>query len=696
MSIENDLIKTQRKSAHPKYPHVFSPIKLGPIEVPNRFYSSPHICPLTTDTGAPTDDFIHYYVERIKGGCGLAIVSLAGHERSVFVQPSPYPKENIPAFRALADAAHEAGGKIFGQIWYWWGTPGHWDPLSPPAPALTPSALQYGLHEKTDGTREMTRGEIQGMLDAFRQSAENLRIAGFDGVMIHAAHGSIVEQFLSPYFNRRTDEYGGDLEHRMRFLIEALEAAREGAGSGMAVGMRLNCDELLSGGYGTDDARQILKRVSNRGLIDYVDLDVSIEPNQFYYGMPPVFVEPHMYAPYVEAVRSAAGEIPVLSVLGRLTSVADGEKAIASGLCDMVGAARALIAEPELVKNAYEGNEDRSRTCIACNWCMTALYDGAQTCTINPASWREGRWGVDSITPAYRSSKVIVVGAGPGGLEAARVSALRGHDVTLIEARDKLGGALTLWASLPGREFYVKSIEWWEREIKRLGVRIQLSVEATASTIMMEEPDAVIIATGALYSKSGRSSHLDLDISGYDQAFVYRPEEILLGQAPHLSGKVVVLDAEGLHTGVGIAEILANEGAEVEYLTPHFAPVSPRILANQDAPFIMKRLRSAGVKISPTTYIKDIGNHALTVYDLYSEDERVIEGVDAVILSTGRVPLNQLEKELNGKIPQLFSIGDAAAARMWATASYEGHKFARYIGEPGAPSTIGDVYFSRK
>jgi 2,4-dienoyl-CoA reductase-like NADH-dependent reductase (Old Yellow Enzyme family) len=677
---------------HPKYPHVFSPIRLGPIEIPNRFYNSPHICPLTTAAGGPSEDFTEYYLARVRGGCGLVILSMAAHDRSRYVQPSPYAKESIPELRAMADAVHEAGGKVFGQIWYWWGATGHWSPLSTPAPALGPSVSQYSLYEKRDATREMNKREIQGMIEALRRSTVHLREAGFDGVMLHASHAALLEQFLSPYFNRRTDEYGGSLENRMRLLMEALQVTREAAGPGMAVGMRLNCDELVSGGYNAKDAHQILRHVAASGLIDYVDLDVALEPDQFHLGMPPVFVQPQVYRPYVEAVRGAAGDVPVLSVLGRLTSVADGEAAIAAGVCDMVGAARALIAEPELVKNAFEGKEERSRTCIACNWCQFAMADGAQSCAINPASFREKSWGVESFAAAPRRSKVVVVGGGPGGLEAARVSALKGHDVVLIESRQQLGGALTLWAQLPGREFYAKAVEWWEREITRLGVKVYLGKVATASEVLAANPDAVIVATGALYSRSGHSNHRDLDIPGFEQSFVYRPEEILLGTAK-LSGNVVILDAEGLHTGVGVAELLAKQGANVEYLTPHFSPMSPRVAATQDAHFIIKRLRAAGVKVSPSTYIKSIGDHQVLAYDVHSDQERTIDGVDAVVLSTGRVSINQLEKELDGKVAQLFSVGDALAARMWATASFEGQKFARYIGEHGAPSSMADVYF---
>ena len=677
---------------HQKYPNIFSPIRLGPVEIGTRFFFAPHGSSLSAGT-KPTDDLVSYSVERVKdGGCGLVIVALVAHERGRTRQPSPHPPENIAAFRVLADAVHEAGGKIFGQIFYWWGAYGQWQPLSPPAPSLAPSTRQFGYSERTVSTHEMSVDEIRAMLVAVRQSASNLGAARFDGIMLHGSHAGLIEQFLSPYFNQRSDDYGGSFENRMRFLIESLRAAREGAGPKMAVGIRFNCDEMLPGGYGTDTARQVMKEICDLGLVDYIDLDVGVEPQQFYHGMPTSFSVPQFYRPFVEAVRDAAGKVPVLSVLGRVTSMADAEAAIAAGICDVVGAARQLIAEPEFVKNAREGREVLSRTCIACNWCTAALGDGAQGCTINPASYRERLWGVHSFAPAARQSKVVIVGGGPGGLEAARVSALKGHDVVLLEQRKHLGGALALWADLPGREINRKAIDWWEGQLARLGVDVRCTTEATADMVLAEDPDAVIIATGARYSFGGRSITYDADIPGHDRAFVYRPEDILLGGA-RPSGRIVLLDGEGLHTSAGIAEMLGGGGGEVTYVTAGFSPLSPRLVDNFEARFIAKRMKSAGVRFSPATWVRSIGTNTVTLYDVHTEEERTLEGVDAVILSTGRIPQARLAKVLDGRVRQLFTIGDALAARPLAAATYEGQKFARYIGEAGAPETVCETFF---
>jgi 2,4-dienoyl-CoA reductase-like NADH-dependent reductase (Old Yellow Enzyme family)/thioredoxin reductase len=676
---------------HPKYPNVFNPIKIGPVELPNRYYFSPHGLPLTVGCG-PSNDLVAYCTERVKdGGCGLVILSCTVHERGRHYQPCPYPKQSIASFRALADAVHTKGGKIFAQLWYNWNAPGHWQPLAPAAPTLAPSVSQYAYGGMSGATRSVTREDIRMMGECHRQAATNLRDAGFDGIEIHASHSGMVEQFLSPYFNRREDEYGGSLENRMRLLVETLEATRAAAGKDMAVGMRFNCDELVEGGYGTADAYDVLGKVCARGLLDFVDLDIAMEPLQLQYGMPTVFVEEHVYRPYVEKVRGAAGEVPVLSVLGRVTRMADAEAAIASGVCDMVGSTRELIAEPRFVKHAYEGTEELGRTCIACNWCLGGMADGAFGCSINPASYRERIWGVDMFAPATRRSKVVVVGGGPGGLEAARVAALRGHEVTLLEARDELGGALELWARLPGRAFYRHAIDWWRRELARLGVTVRSGKPATADEVLALAPGAVVVATGAHFSKGGRTGIADRDIPGADRSNVYCPEDILQGKA-RPSGRVVVLDGEGTHASIGLAELLGRGGAQVTMISCNFAPYSNRVLFAFESELAVKRMLEANVEFRAATWVRRIGEHTLELFDVNSGRESTMD-LDAIVLATGRISVDGIARELEGKVQQLFTIGDALAVRPFATAAFEGQKFARMIGEPDAPKSVSEAYF---
>jgi 2,4-dienoyl-CoA reductase-like NADH-dependent reductase (Old Yellow Enzyme family)/pyruvate/2-oxoglutarate dehydrogenase complex dihydrolipoamide dehydrogenase (E3) component len=670
-----------------RYPHVFQRIRIGPIEVANRFYFAPHGVPL--NVGAhPSDDCVAYYAERAAGGCGLVMHSLHAFALTPRMA-TPHPEETIPSFRAVADAVHEHGTKIFGQLHFHWGVADSWQPLSSGAPSLGASERQ--AFDSFRVTHALGREEITGCVNAFRQSADHLRSAGYDGVEVHCTHGALAEHFLSPYFNQRTDQYGGSLENRMRFLLECLQAAREGAGPDLAVGVRFNCDEMLPEGLTQGDSREILARLVAEELIDFADLDIAVEPNQLALGMPSYFMAPRLYEGFVRAVREAAGPVPVLSALARVTALADAERVLADGTVDLVGAARGLIAEPELIKNAREGREERSRICVACNWCLEWAWSQGG-CLLNPATGKERFWGIRTFSPAARPSKLVIAGGGPGGLEAARVGAQRGHDVVLLERQAAVGGQLNLWALLPGRDVFATAPDWWARELDRLGVDVRTNVAASAELVLGEQPDAVIVATGARYADDGESGFLARAIPGFERDYVYSPEQIL-DEGIRPVGRVVVLDDEGLNTGPGIAQLLADEGAAVELLTRHPQPALWNLPWTTEFESVIPQLKNAGVKLTTQTYIRSIGDHELALHDVFTNDERTLTNVDAVVLVTMRRSVGALARELDGKVGQLFAVGDALAPRMLAAATDEGHRFARMVGEPDAPRTFADAYF---
>jgi dimethylglycine catabolism A len=275
------------------------------------------------------------------------------------------------------------------------------------------------------------------------------------------------------------------------------------------------------------------------------------------------------------------------------------------------------------------------------------------------------------------------------------VAALRGHEVTLLEANDHLGGALELWARLPGRGFYRHAIDWWGKELAWLGVTVRKGKKASASDVLALSPDAVIVATGGQFSREGRSGQFDREIPGANRENVYIPEDILEGRASP-EGRVVVIDGEGTHASAGVAELLGKQGAEVIMISSNHAPYSNRVVMAFEGDPVSRRLAEANVTFRQQTWVSEIRENDLVIFDPYSEWEGEVEKVDAVVLATGRESVNTLTAELEGKVAQLFVIGDALCVRPMATAAYEGQKFARLIGEEGAPASMGQAFFAEE
>jgi 2,4-dienoyl-CoA reductase-like NADH-dependent reductase (Old Yellow Enzyme family)/pyruvate/2-oxoglutarate dehydrogenase complex dihydrolipoamide dehydrogenase (E3) component len=673
------------------YPHVFSPLRIGPMAVANRIFMPPHGIPLVAPgphgTRVPSEDFAHYYAERAAAG-----VALFGHSLSVLPLlgglPCPAYEEAIDSFAAVADMVHEHGARIFGQLHYSSLATGAWEPLSPRAPIL--GASSYQRYERYDTYHELTTEEIAELVAMYGRGARHLSRAGYDGIEIHASHGVLMEQFLSPYFNHRTDGYGGRPANRLRLLVEVLEAVREGAGPGLAIGIRMICDELLPGGLTPDDSLAVLSAVVDRGLLDFADMDIAVEPQQASLMTTPTLTAPLHLRDLVANVRKVLpAQVAVISSLGRVTNLADAERMLAEGVVDMVGAARGLIAEPELVRHAREGHEERSRTCIGTNYCIAAVqHSGAFGCSINPASGRERRWGTTTFTPPARPGTVVVVGGGPAGLEAGRVARLRGHRVVLLERERRLGGQWRLWAEVPGRDAFHTAIDWYEKELARLGVDVRTGVVVHRDAVLAEKPHAVLVATGSRYVASGSSGYEPVALPGHDRGGVYLPEQVLDGHV-RLAGTVVVVDEEGIQTGVGVAEFLATAGARVHLVTRH-PQLVPHLNYDGHLPLIAQRLLALGVRLHTGTYPRGIGEREVTVFDVLTGTESVLSDVDSVVLATMREPRAELVRQLAGVVPQVFAVGDAMAPRGLAEATYEGHQFARLVGEDGAARSTGE------
>ena len=671
-----------------KYPRAFEPLKIGPLLVRNRIYMPPHGHPFWVGVPGladkmPAAEAAFYYRERAAGGVALIFFStmmipmIGGHG-------SPTSESSVESYARLADVVHEEGAKIIAEVMYGGSAVGRWEPVGPTAPALGASLSQQ--YNGPTVRRPLNVDEIKLIIERYATTTRRLREAGWDGVEVHASHGVLMEHFISTYFNRRDDAYGGDLAGRCRFLVEALEAVQSELGPEMAVGMRICADELIAGGIDAAATREILEYLAPMDLLHFVDLDCSLEPEQAHLLSTTFFEPKHHNLPHVEAVSSAAkGSMVVIATPGRVTSLAEAEEVLAGGAVDMVGIGRGHIAEPQLVINALHGNESRSRACIAGNHCFDERAKGGLGCAINPGTAREERWGVRTMVPAPSRRRVVVIGGGPGGCEAARVAAQRGHEVTVYERRPALGGALSLWAKLPGCEHLEGVAAWYARELDLLGVTVRLGVEADPHLALESQPDVVIAATGSCFSRGGESGFKQSPIPGSMQDFVYAPEDVL-EHGVELSGTVVVLDDEGRHAAAGMAVVAARAGREVEYVT-RYPYATPALLFNANGRYLIDRMRTAGVKISTGCYISEIGDRQVTIYDTSSGAERTVE-VGSVMLATMRRPETGVADQLAGTVPYVYVIGDAASPRTLIEATYEGQRFARVIGEPTMPTSV--------
>lgn len=624
---------------------LLKPLTIKGLTIRNRIMSTAHSSGFVKD-GLPQTQYRLYQEAKARGGVGLTMV--AG--TSSVTPDSPNREaghvdistdEIIPHFQALAQAIRGHGAAAMAQLGHM-GRRAVWD-RDYWLPTVSASAIREPTNHSFPKAAE--DWDIRRIVAGFAEGALRCKLGDMQGVEVGAGYMHLIEQFLSPLSNARTDGYGGSLENRMRFLVEILEAIRVKVGDDFVVGARLSGDELRAGGLTQQDAIFIVKELTRRGLVDF--LSIMGGEAQDHISHPTALpgmsypVAPFLYL--ASAVRQEVG-VPVFYAQ-RITDVRTAARAIADGHADMIAMTRPHMADPNIVQKMIEGREEDIRPCVGANYCIDRFYiRGQARCLHNPAMGREQEIPY-AFTTAPALKKVVIVGAGPSGLEAARVCRSRGHDVVLFEKEGKTGGQINIAARAPRHAALANVSQWLELQVRKLGVDLRLNATATEADILAENPDIVIVATGG-YPSDARVKGAEHAVSSWD---------ILIG-AVEAAKQVLIYDDNGEHQAPQCAEFMGERGSQVEFVTHDRA--MGQDIGLTEAALYRKNLYRLGVVLTPDHKLIEIypenGRLVAVLQNAYTdgEEERV---ADQIVIENGVLPNDELYFALK---PQSTNLGE--------------------------------------
>ncbi|MEA3185094.1 MAG: hypothetical protein QOJ74_1571 [Ilumatobacteraceae bacterium] len=661
------------------YRYLWTPLPIGPVTTRNRIVFSAHLTNYARD-GKATEQHAAYYAARAAGGSGLIITE----EHSTHPTDWPYEKlihgfhrDVIPGYRAITDAVHRHRVPIFAQINH---NGGQGSSMYSRLPVWAPSPVADPLFREVP--KAIDRAEIDEVVAGYATVAEHCAEGGFDGIELQCSHSSIVRGFLSPATNRRTDQYGGDLVNRARLLLEIVAAVRRTIGRGLALGVRICGDELIEGGTTIDDAVEIARLVEATGQVDYINTSIGVATASLFMIEASMHIPPG-YAMFVPSAIREAVELPVVGV-GRFKDPLQAERALAEGHCDLVGVVRGQIADAEFAAKAKAGASDEIRLCLSCNQeCVGRMgLNRWLGCIENPTAGKEsdyvraasriggsghGERSQPMSVPTTRPVATIVVGAGPGGLQAAIAAARRGHEVTVLEKEQHAGGQVRLAALVPNRAELGDLVRNQLTECRRLGVTIEYCVNASAELIVERSPRHVIVATGA---ESQRPWWVPADA-----AQVVDVRAVLDGSASP-AGDVVVIDELGFHQATSVAELLADRGCRVEVITNGMV-VGQDLGITLDMENWWMRAGAKGIVQSTDLVAMGMGDESprRTLNLLHHPTGvNVTRTPDWVVLAIPALPVEALYLELKARGISVERVGDCVAPRRAHAAVVEGER----------------------
>ena len=648
---------------------ILEPIQIGGTLCRNRILMAAHSPGYVDEEGLPTDYLVAYLAERAKGGLGLIIMggtSVSQEGALVERIVMNVSDEIVPWYRRIANEVHMHGALVFEQLMHVGGQSDAYEGSRIVAPSSIPHELCSGIPV------ELTVGEIKGVVHDFATAAQRARLGDLDGIEIKCDQGFLIHQFLSPYYNRRSDEYGGTYQKRLRFLLEVIEAVREAVGDDLVVGVRITGDAMTPGDLTLDDAVKIARDIEATRCIDYIHVNAGTNSTYpgYLIGHGDSTVPPMNFAPIARRIKQEVS-LPVI-LTSMITNPADAEHLVISGAADMVAMTRCHIADAEIVKKIKDGNIADIRPCVLCNQgCVGNHWKGADVrCIHNPAAGRERELGIGTVVRTPKRKRIAVIGGGPAGLETARIAAMIGHEVELYEKRMALGGQIRLASRLPYRSGLLDIVHYLERQVKKLRVKVYCGVEVRADDLMtlFSEFDAVVIATGA-------EPYIPPLYEDVDPTCMLNVRDVLeetVGLRDHL----LIVSIDWRQNALGVAEWLirrgcevilssrgffVGEGLDVVTLTSHYSRIQ------RHARFL------------PLTNLESLKNRTARLRHVLSNDIQEIHPVDQVVFVTGAKPVADLYFAVKDKLNNVRRVGDCVTPRGIPEAMLEANRLARAL-----------------